>query len=154
MNRHGLSSIAHSGAENAEARFALRVTARLSESAEALPGDITQRLRVARQQALQQAVLARAASKPSPAATSWRWVAAAAGGPSGKDESSWWSRVAAVIPLILLVTGLLAIQELHTSRLISEAAEIDTALLADDLPPDAYQDVGFLEFLKRPPIPE
>ncbi len=154
MNRQGLSSIAHTGAENAEARFALRVAARLSESAETLPGDITQRLRVARQQALQQAALARAASKPSFALAGWRWVTAAAGGPPGKDESSWWSRIAAVIPLVLLVAGLLAIQELHTSRLISEAAEIDTALLADDLPPDAYQDVGFLEFLKRPPIPE
>ena len=148
------ASVSASGAGAAEPGLALRATPRLSESAEALRGDIRQRLRVARQQALQQAVLARAASKPSLAATSWRWVAAAAGGPSGKDESSWWSRVAAVIPLILLVAGLLAIQELHTSRLISEAAEIDTALLADDLPPDAYQDVGFLEFLKRPPIPE
>ena len=28
---------------------------------------------------------------------------------------------------------------------------IDAALLADDLPPDAYSDAGFAEFLKTPP---
>jgi hypothetical protein len=30
------------------------------------------------------------------------------------------------------------------------AAEIDSALLADDLPPKAYSDAGFVEFLKTP----
>ena len=30
-------------------------------------------------------------------------------------------------------------------------AEIDAALLADDLPPKAYSDAGFAEFLKTPP---
>jgi hypothetical protein len=28
------------------------------------------------------------------------------------------------------------------------AAEVDTALLADTLPPEAYRDPGFVEFLK------
>jgi hypothetical protein len=148
-------STAHAGAELAEARFALRIAAGLSESAEALPGDITQRLRVARQQALQQAAQMRTAAKPATGVLSWGWMTATAGGPAGSgDNTSWWRRAAAFIPLILLVAGLLAIQELHASRLISAAAEIDAALLSDDLPPDAYQDVGFLEFLKRPPIPE
>jgi hypothetical protein len=55
---------------------------------------------------------------------------------------------------VILVAGLLVIQELHSSLMIATAAEIDAALLADDLPPDAYQDVGFLEYLKRPPETE
>jgi Protein of unknown function (DUF3619) len=138
---------------NQEARYALRVTARLSESAEALPSDITQRLRVARQQALQLAAQARAAAKPAVTPVSvWAW--STAGGPAGSGESFWLHRVAAFLPLIALIAGLLGIQELHSSHLIAEAAEIDAALLADDLPPDAYQDVGFLEFLKRPPSTE
>jgi hypothetical protein len=62
--------------------------------------------------------------------------------------------LASALPLAVLVLGLLAIQELHSSRLISAAADIDAALLADDLPPDAYQDAGFLEFLKRPAVQE
>lgn len=153
MKTHQLST-AHAGAELAEARFALRIAAGLSESAESLPDDISQRLRVARQQALQQAAQVRTAAKPVTGVLSWGWMTATAGGPAGSGDASWWRRAAAFIPLILLVAGLLAIQELHASRLISAAAEIDAALLSDDLPPDAYQDVGFLEFLKRPPIPE
>ena len=140
---------------SAEARFALRVTARLSESAETLPSDITQRLRIARQQALQLATLSRVGSKPAATVAVWAWVMAAAGGSSGgAGESSWWNRLAAFLPLVVLVIGLLFIQELHSSRLIAAAADIDAALLADDLPPDAYQDGGFLEFLKRPPTAE
>jgi hypothetical protein len=34
---------------------------------------------------------------------------------------------------------------------VDAAAEIDAALLADDLPPAAYSDPGFLAFLKNPP---
>ena len=30
------------------------------------------------------------------------------------------------------------------------AAEIDALLLSDDLPPGAYADPGFVEFLKKP----
>jgi hypothetical protein len=32
----------------------------------------------------------------------------------------------------------------------NELAEVDSALLIDDLPPAAYADPGFLQFLKNP----
>jgi hypothetical protein len=145
--------------EQAEARFALRITALLNESSQSLPNDVTERLRVARQNALQHAQGARtAAAKPVVATSGLSWVRskffASAGGPSGSDTPAWWSKLVTVLPLAVLVVGLLAIQELHSSRLISTAADIDAALLADDLPPDAYQDPGFLEFLKRPAVQE
>jgi hypothetical protein len=145
--------------EQAQARFALRITAMLNESAQNLPNDVTERLRVARQNALQQAAAARQlAVKPVVATSgmSWAWnkVVAYAGGPGGSDSPTWWKKLATVLPLAVLVLGLLAIQDLHSSRLISTAADIDAALLADDLPPDAYQDAGFLEFLKRPAAQE
>ena len=35
-------------------------------------------------------------------------------------------------------------------RQVVAAAEIDAALLTDDLPPDAYSDPGFAEFLRSP----
>jgi hypothetical protein len=154
---HGI--LASGSAEQAEARFAMRITALLSESADDLPSDVTERLRVARQNALQQAATVRAAAaKPVPATAGtsslWNRVFASAGGPGGSDSPAWWSKLAAVLPLAVLVLGLLAIQDLHSSRLISTAADVDAALLADDLPPDAYQDDGFLEFLKRPTVQE
>ncbi len=145
--------------EQAQARFALRITALLNESAQNLPKDVTERLRVARQNAMQQAQAARTAvAKPVVATSglSWAWnkVFASAGGPSGSDSPAWWNKLVTVLPLAVLVLGLLAIQDLHSSGLISTAADIDAALLADDLPPGAYQDAGFLEFLKRPAIQE
>ncbi|MFM8900488.1 MAG: DUF3619 family protein [Burkholderiales bacterium] len=153
---YGSSSV--SKAEQTEARFALRVTALLDESAQNLPQDVTERLRVARQNALQQAASSRVLAKPAASKAGfslvWNKVFSFAGGPSDSDSPAWWNKLASALPLAVLVLGLLAIQELHSSLLISAAADIDAALLADDLPPDAYQDAGFLEFLKRPVIQE
>ena len=42
------------------------------------------------------------------------------------------------------------IQHWQDRTQISVAAEVDAALLADDLPPKAYSDAGFVEFLKTP----
>jgi hypothetical protein len=116
-----------------QARFAHRVTARLSEQAEAVSPDISERLRFARESAL-----ARARTQREAAAT-----------PAARRRvSPWWLRVASFAPLVMLVLGLGIIGELHDRSEIAAAAEIDVALLADDLPPDAYRDAGFVEFLR------
>ena len=57
-------------------------------------------------------------------------------------------RLASLLPLLMLAIGLLLIQEHAQHEQIMAAAEIDSALLADDLPPDAYRDPGFLEYLR------
>ncbi len=59
-------------------------------------------------------------------------------------------RIGAVVPAFALVAGLFLIQTWQDKAQISVAAEIDAALLADDLPPTAYSDAGFAEFLKTP----
>jgi hypothetical protein len=65
------------------------------------------------------------------------------------DEGlSLWSRVASAIPLIVLAAGLVFIHVVQQDRRASELAEVDTALLTDDLPPAAYADPGFVQFLK------
>lgn len=116
-----------------QARFAYRVTARLSEQAEGVSPDISERLRFARESAL-----ARARSRREPP------VAA----PAPRSFAPWWLRVASFAPLVMLLLGLGLIDELHERSEIAAAAEIDVALLADDLPPNAYQDAGFVEFLR------
>jgi hypothetical protein len=55
------------------------------------------------------------------------------------------------LPLLVLALGLYLIQQEHGRSQVSAAADVDAILLADDLPPDAYSDAGFLEFLKLPP---
>lgn len=140
-------------AEALEARLAARLAAGLSQRAAATPHDITERLRVAREQAVARARDARRATAVQPAAA----PALVAGRSRGSlvlggfgEGPAWWQRLASVLPLAVLVVGLLMIQQRMVTEQVEAAAEIDSVLLADDLPPDAYTDPGFGEYLKTP----
>ena len=61
-----------------------------------------------------------------------------------------WLRVSmAAAPLVLMLGGLLAIVQWHDERRIEELAELDAAVLIDDVPIAAYADKGFGVFLKN-----
>jgi hypothetical protein len=62
---------------------------------------------------------------------------------------SLWARLSAVLPLIALLAGLAMIGVVQDQDRAHELAEVDTELLTGDLPPSAYTDPGFAEFLKR-----
>lgn len=147
MNNSHSTRLGALDADALQARFARRVAARLHEQAERAGSDIDERLRFARGQALERARAARAtAPQPAPAAF---------GGPTlalsgGMGGTRWWTRLAALVPVLLLIAGLVAIQQRHSQAQIDAAAEIDAALLSDDLPPTAYTDPGFVEFLRAP----
>ena len=132
----------------AEDRFGLRVTARLSDAAEDLPYEISERLRAARMQALGKRKIAVAQTAST---------IAVSGGEAtltfGNEHLSGWSRLAAAIPLLALVLGLIAINVIQNDNRANEIAEIDSALLTDDLPPAAYTDAGFAQFLKLSSAP-
>jgi hypothetical protein len=124
----------------AEDGFGRHVAARLSEGSHELPHDIGERLRVARAQA----VAARKQApqlRTSPAVMHSGHVATVGGG-------GWWTRIGSVVPLVALVAGLFAISAMQDEDRASELAEVDSALLTDDLPPAAYTDPGFAQFLK------
>jgi hypothetical protein len=130
------------GRDALEARLGLRLAARLSERSEQLQPDISERLRFAREKALERARSARTAEQTVVLST----------GPSavlGRGPGLW-VRFASVLPAVALAAGLVLIQYWHTQAQIATAAEIDADLLADDLPPTAYSDAGFVEFLKTP----
>ena len=129
-----------------QARFARRIAARLTAGTGTLDGDLTERLRFARERALERAALVRKSAASTSAVGVTASGAAVLGGGSG-----WWVRIASVLPLVALLLGLVLIQRWQTTAQISVAAEVDAALLADDLPPTAYRDAGFAEFLKTPP---
>ena len=48
----------------------------------------------------------------------------------------------------MLVVGLLAINSIQNENRAREIAEVDAALLTDELPPAAFADPGFIQFLK------
>ena len=135
----------HASLETLTARFALRVAARLTERSADIDPNLTERLRFAREKALARAREVRVAQAPA-VLGSTRGGTAVLGAPGGR----WWFRLAAVLPAFALVAGLLLIQRAQDASQLSVAAEVDAALLADDLPPQAYRDAGFAEFLKTP----
>jgi Protein of unknown function (DUF3619) len=128
-----------------QARFALRITAALTERSREIAPDVAERLRFARETALERARAARSA-QTSPAVGVTRAGAAIL----AKTGPRWWVRIASVVPVFALVGGLVLIQRWQDNAQISVAAEVDAALLSDDLPPTAYSDAGFAEFLKTP----
>lgn len=165
--------------EALQARFALRVTARLEDGARQLPHDISERLRVARQQAVAAAVQARlgaqaAASaqaglvtvtsselalagasgvgRPSfaPALIETRHQSRSQTGRSPQDDAPtpWIWRLASTLPAIALVAGLWGVLDWTRHEQVQAAADVDMSLLTDDLPPSAYADPGFEEYLK------
>ena len=124
-------------------RFGRAVAARLSASTEELPYDVRERLRAARVRALEARKQALVRNAP---------IVVGRGGSAtlalGGDESSWWTRIASVLPLVVLALGLVFLHGIQSDRRASELAEVDAALLTDDLPPAAYADPGFVQYLK------
>lgn len=135
--------------ETLQARYALRVTARLSEQAGTLSPDVSERLRFARSRALEHARAMRRSAQPRAVpSVVGAGALVLAGGPR---RSTWWVGPLSLLPLLALVAGLVLIQSEHVRRQVAAVAEVDADLLLDDLPPSAYSDPGFVEFLKHQP---
>lgn len=116
----------------------------LSQGSKELPHDLAERLRVARQQALM-------VRKPEPLP---RIELVAQGnsltlGNPPSEGLGLWSVLGSALPVLALLVGLATVQWFDLQETVSELAEIDTALLVDDLPPAAYSDPGFIQFLRQ-----
>jgi hypothetical protein len=125
-------------------RYGLKTASYLSAGAADLPYEISERLRAARAQAVSKRKIAKmetaggVVNSGGSAALSW-----------GSDDGlNWWARIGSVVPLIALVVGLLAINSIQSDNRDQEVAEVDAALLTDELPPAAFADPGFIQFLK------
>jgi hypothetical protein len=126
-------------------RFGYKITARLSSAADALAPDISERLRAARVRAVDKRKWVLLQSAPEIFAYGRSGTASAGG---GGLHGHWWSRLGMASLLLTLVLGLFTIDVIQDELGSSELAEIDTAILTDDLPPSAYIDPGFAQFLR------
>lgn len=125
-------------------QFGFKTASYLSAGVATLPHDISERLRVARIQAVSQ----RKITKVQTAGTLVQSGSSAALTWGTGEGLTWWGRIGSVLPLIALVTGLLVINSFQSDNRTLELAEVDSALLTDDLPPAAFSDPGFVQFLK------
>jgi len=118
----------------------------LSLASGELPHDVSERLRIARQQAL-------AVRKVAPVLQSQVQVQGSSLtlAPPPSEGLGLWSVLGSALPLVALVAGLVAMDVFDHEQFVSEIAEIDAALLVDDLPPAAYSDAGFVQFLRQAP---
>ncbi len=124
--------------------FSRALVARLNQSTEHLPHDITERLRAARVQALARRKIA--VVEVELAVSMQNGVATM--GTDG-EEYGFWRRIASVLPLIALLAGLVSIGWIQDDIRANELAKVDAELLLDELPPAAYVDPGFIQFLRQ-----
>ncbi len=121
------------------------LAARLLSRVDDIDAHTLQRLRAAREQAVEQRRLALVQQ----AQTSLSFAGHAphsAGNPV--PHPSRWPQLSGIGMLLALLFGLWLIDAIQTEDSTQDAAEIDRFLLTDDLPPAAYLDPGFKHFLK------
>ena len=126
--------------------FGGRLAARLESGTAELPHEVSERLRAARMRALGQRKLG--SLQPAMTAGHAGGVAVLGSGPGEGERHPWWQGIASALPLLALAAGLVTIHVVQNDRRASELAEVDAALLTDALPPSAYADPGFVQFLK------
>jgi hypothetical protein len=146
MNRPLPSTLAQRNADAAQARFAQRVTAALTEhQAKTANPDIDARLRFAHDQHWP-----RRAARVKWPPRHRPWSAPQAQRPC--SAAVLVRHHALVAPGLVVAGGVArragADRQYYTCLQIEAAAEVDAAILTDDLPPEAYRDQGFVEFLK------
>lgn len=118
-----------------EQEFALRIKQELDRGSHELPRSVQLRLQTARRLALDH----------QPAQIGVLSVAGIARLFEGRTRE-WLVPVATAVALSLMVV---AGSQLSAAQQAMELEEIDSALLSDDLPIDAYLDRGFVTWLKR-----
>jgi hypothetical protein len=120
-----------------ETEFGYRIRQALDEGLERLDYRTTYRLEQARAKAL--ARMPAAQAQPA-----WAPVLATASGPSLDDgRIGWLGRLGLAAPLVAVVIGFVGIWQYQDTRRIAEIADIDFAVLLDEVPLATYADKGF-----------
>ena len=120
--------------------FAYKVRHALNEHLDHLPPAAADRLASARKMAL-------ARKKPhAPARLAQRQLA---GNIAAFFSTSMMGKMAVVVPLLALVVGLASIYQHEEQQRVAELAELDAAVLSDELPLTAYLDQGFNAYLAQ-----
>ena len=127
---------------NKELNFAYKVRRALDENLEYLPASTLNKLENVRKKAL----LTQKKSSPLQQLFIGRAVAGHFQN-LFRDPFAWITRVSFILPAVIVAAGLIGIYQFEQQERISEIAEIDALVLADELPLSAYVDKGFSTYL-------
>lgn len=122
--------------------FAYKVRHALNEQLDHLPPSTTERLAKARAMAVARK------KAHAPVAVAQR-VAAGQVGRFFSEHMAWLGRMSVAVPLLVLAAGLVGVYEFEEEQRIAELAELDAAMLSDELPLSAYLDHGFNAYLTK-----
>lgn len=122
--------------------FAYRVRHALNEKLDELPASTTDRLAAARQ-----AAMARKKAHVPVRVTQSELATAGAGG-FFSSRFNWLGRMSVAVPLLVLGVGMVGLYQYEEQQRIAELAELDAAVLSDELPLSAYLDNGFNAYLE------
>jgi hypothetical protein len=121
--------------------LAYKIRHALNDNLDNLPASTTDRLAAARAQALAR----KKADAPARAKTR-----------QGNTfdlgalfSMQWVARAAVVAPLLAMVAGMVGVYQYEREQRAAELAELDAAVLSDDLPLTAYTDHGFNAYLAQ-----
>lgn len=140
MTTHKIDSL-----QDFEDAFGRSVANNLTQSVDALPHDISERLKVARMQALNKRKVVQVQAQTAGAGVVSGGTVALHPGGSGHGLWNW---LGSLVPLAVLVLGLVAINLAQDVLRAHDIAEVDTELLTNDLPTAAYTDPGFAQYLR------
>ena len=124
-----------------EERYAGRIRQALNQGLQDVPPATTRRLEAARHLAL---------SRQKKTAETQLVLAGAGRGHSisfGHDHPYLRN----LLSVIALLVGMWIAFYWHSHQYVTELGDVDSALLSDDLPPEAYLDKDFFEWLKASP---
>lgn len=127
-----------------EINFAYKVRHALNEHVENLPAPTVDRLAAARK-----AALARKKKNAPTRVLATQGVIAGHAGAFFGQPMSWIGRLGVAAPLLLGAAIFVGMYQSAQQQRISELAEIDAAVLADELPLSAYLDHGFNAYLAK-----
>lgn len=120
------------------------IALRLGEAAQQLPHDVSERLKAARMMALEKRRQAHVRLASAVVNSGGGTAALQMGG----ELRGIWRMLGAWLPLFALVAGLVTIDFVQDDFRAQEIADVDVELLTDDLPPDAFTDPGFAQYLR------
>jgi len=135
-----------------EQQFAEQIRLALEESAERLPYRVSYRLQAARQAALARMTETREVPQTATALpSSYGAGALTLGGmpPRERGPARWGWLAMSTLSALVLAGGLFVISEWSEMDRADEAADIDLAVLTDDVPISAYADRGFGVYIKN-----
>jgi len=121
--------------------LAYKIRHALNDNLDNLPASTTDRLAAARAQAL--------ARKKADAPVRAKQQQRTAFDLGSLFSMQWVARAAVVAPLLAMVAGMVGVYQYEREQRVAELAELDAAVLSDDLPLTAYTDHGFNAYLAQ-----